>query len=400
MINIFQPSVGEEEAAAVAEVFAGNWLGHGPRTRVFETEFAGHLGVDPETVVFVNSGTAGLFLAVLALRLGRGDDVVLPSISFVGAANAVVTAGARPVFCDVDPVTLNPSAVDVERALTPRTAAVVLLHYGGLPGDVEAIARLCRERGVALVEDAACAVASSVGGRACGTFGDLAMWSFDAMKILVTGDGGMVRARDPEHAAAVRRLAYHGLARASGFSSSTSSPAAVAAQRWWEIDVREPGQRLVGNDVTAAVGSVQLRRLPGFVARRREIARTYDALLGGVDGIGLPPAAPADHVSSHYFYWVRLHPRIRDDVAADLLAQGVYTTFRYPPLHRVPVYGTDHPPLPGTDRAAAATLLLPLHQGLSDDDVRTVGHALVAAVRSRPASPLRAAPSTPPGGAS
>lgn len=377
MINVFQPSLGAEEAAAVAGVFAGNWLGHGPGTRAFEAEFAGHLGVAPESVVFVNSGTAGLFLAVQALRLGPGDEVVLPTISFVGAANAVVTSGARPVFCDVDPVTLNPTIDDVLQALTPRTAAVVLLHYGGLPGDVAAISRLCRDRGVALVEDTACAVASSVDGRACGTFGDLAMWSFDAMKILVTGDGGMVRASDPQTAEAVRRLAYHGLARASAFSST-----AAAARRWWEIDVREPGQRLIGNDVTAAVGRVQLARLPAFVARRREIANTYDALLAGVDGIAPPPPAPSGHTSSHYFYWVGLDPALRDDIAADLLAEGIYTTFRYPPLHRLPVYGGGSA-LPASDLAAARTLLLPMHQGLSDEEVRHVARALTASVERR-----------------
>ncbi|GLW05788.1 aminotransferase DegT [Microtetraspora sp. NBRC 13810] len=377
MINVFQPTLGDEELDAVRQVFAGNWLGHGPRTRTFEAEFAGHLGVDPQRMVFVNSGTTGLFLATELLGLGPGDDVVLPSISFVGAGNAVSVTGARPRFCDVDPRTLNPSAGDVARALTPRTKAVLVLHYGGYPGEIAGIAALCRERGVALIEDAACAVASSADGTGCGAFGDIAMWSFDAMKILVTGDGGMLYVRDPELADRARRLAYHGLEWHSGLAASARVP-----HRWWELNVQDFGRREIGNDVTAAIGSVQLRRLPGFVERRREIARAYDRLLAGADGIRLPPPLPDGHVTSHYFYWVQLDAGIRDQVAADLKERGVYTTFRYAPLHKVPIYRGDAE-LPGTEEAADTTLLLPLHQGLDDADVRTVADELRKAVEYR-----------------
>ncbi|MFD6949710.1 glutamine--scyllo-inositol aminotransferase [Nocardiopsis sp. TSRI0078] len=378
MINVFQPSLGREELTALEDVFADSWPGLGPRTTAFEEAFASHLGVDPRTVVFVNSATSGLFLAVELLGLGPGDDVVLPSVSFVGAANAVCAAGARPVFCDVDPRTLNPSADDVERALTDRTRAVVLLHYGGLPGDVEAVSRLCRERGVQLVEDAACAVASRVGDRACGTFGDVAVWSFDSMKLLTTGDGGMVLFRDPEEADRARRLAYHGLRHASGMSASRS-----VSRRWWDLDVEGFGRRIVGNDLTAAIGLVQLGRLPEFVERRRRVADAYDRLLAGAEGVEAPPPVPEGHTSSHYFHWVRLDPEDRDRVAAELLERGVYTTFRYAPLHRVPAYGSEGLRLPGAEEAAERTLLLPQHQGLSDADVERVAKELTAAVGRR-----------------
>ncbi|MFV0129290.1 DegT/DnrJ/EryC1/StrS family aminotransferase [Streptomyces sp. HMX112] len=377
MINLFQPQVGAEELDAVAQVFEDNWLGHGPRTKEFEAAFAAHLGVGPEHVVFLNSGTSGLFLALESLGLQDGDEVVLPSLSFLAAANAVLTSGARPVFCDADPRTLNPTATDVERSLTDRTKAVVVLHYGGCPGDIVRIAELCRERGVALVEDAACSVASRVDGRAVGTFGDLAMWSFDAMKVLVTGDGGMIYVKDAEQAARVRRLAYHGLAQPSGFGY------AKVSARWWELDVPEPGRRVIGNDLTAAIGSVQLRRLPEMVARRREIVARYDQELAGLDGLLTPPPLPAGHESTHYFYWVQMEPGLRDRVAGDLLSDGIYTTFRYAPLHKVPAYGTDAPALPGSDQAAERTLCLPLHPGLSDADVLTVAASLRKALDAR-----------------
>ncbi|MFC8623401.1 DegT/DnrJ/EryC1/StrS family aminotransferase [Streptomyces anulatus] len=379
MINVFQPTLGDEELAAVSEVFAGNWLGHGPRTKEFEEGFAAHLGVDPAHLVFINSGTAGLFLATELLGLGPGDDVVLPSASFVAAGNAIAATGARPVFCDVDPRTLNPTAAHIEQVLTSRTKAVLVLHYGGHPGEIAAIADLCREKNVTLIEDAACAVASTVEGTACGTFGDLAMWSFDSMKVLVTGDGGMLYVRDAELAARARRLAYHGLAQQSGFA------AAKVSHRWWELNVRDFGRRVIGNDITAAIGLVQLRRLPDFVARRRVITETYDRLLADADGVVLPPALPEGHTSSYYFYWVQLDPAIRDQVAADLLDSGVYTTFRYPPLHKIPAYLAAASDFPGTESSSENTLLLPLHQGLDDTDVHTVAAALRKAVEQRTA---------------
>lgn len=382
MINIFQPSLGADELAAVGAVFDSNWLGHGPRTAAFEKEFAAHVGVEPEHVVFINSATAGLFLVTELLGLDHGDDVVLPSISFVSAANAIASTGARTVFCDVDQHTLNPSVADVERALTPRTRAVLLLHYGGHPGEIVAIAELLRRRGVTLIEDAACAVASTADGRACGTFGDLAMWSFDAMKILVTGDGGMLYVRDAATAHRARRLAYHGLAQDSGMTSARVS------HRWWELDVQDFGRRVIGNDLTAAIGSVQLRRLPEFVARRRAVGESYDRLLSDLAGVRLPPALPAGHLSSHYFYWVQLDPAIRDVVAADLLENDIYTTFRYPPLHKVPAYGSNVE-LPATEAAAECTLLLPLHQAIDDGDIARVTGQLRAAVERRSIAAVR-----------
>ncbi|RZU51624.1 aminotransferase [Krasilnikovia cinnamomea] len=376
MINLFEPQLGDAELAAMQEVVHSRWIGHGPRTAAFEAEFAAHLGVDPAGVLFLASGTASLFLAVELLDLQPGDEVVMPSVSFIAAANAVLAEGARPVFCDVDPRTLNPSLEDVAAVVGERTKAVVILHYGGYPGDVRRIADFCRERGITLIEDAACSAASSVDGRACGTFGDLAIWSFDAMKVLTTGDGGMLYVRDPELARRARRLSYHGLARLSGFSG------AKVAGRWWKIDAQEPGRRVIGNDLTAAIGSVQLRRLGELVGRRKEIVDRYGRELAGVDGVRRPPELPAGHRTSYYFYWIQVPGAARDDIASDLLAAGIYTTFRYEPLHRVPLYGFTGS-LPHAEQLAAETLCLPLHPGLSDADVHTVVTELRSAVKRR-----------------
>jgi len=387
MIDLFQPQLGGKELAALAETIESKWIGHGPRAKEFEARFAEHVGVAPDHVLFLASGTAGVFLAIELLDLAPGDEVVLPSAFFVAAANAILARGARPVFCDVDPRTINPRLSDIENAVTPRTKAVVILHYGGYPGQVREIAAFCREAGITLIEDSACSVASKVDGRSCGTFGDLAAWSFDAMKVLTTGDGGMLYVRDPEQVDRARRLAYHGLGRLSGLDGAKVSDA-----RWWRQDVKEPGRRVIGNDLTAAIGLVQLARLDEFLAHRRAVVAQYDSELAGADGILVPPSLPEGHETSYYFYWVQLDETIRDRVANELYSAGIYTTFRYEPLHLFPLYGFEGS-LPDTERLADRTLLLPLHAGLTEDDVHTVAASLRKAVES--ASGSRDADSRP-----
>jgi aminotransferase len=378
MLNVFQPTLGDEELTAVREVFESGWIGKGPRTERFQQEFARHLGVRPGQLTSVNSCTEALFISMELLGVGPGDEVVLPSIGFIGAANAVASRGARPVFCDVDPRTLNARVTHVMAKISRRTKAVMILHYGGHPGEVAGIAELCRSRGIPLVEDTACSVASRVDGTSCGTFGDLGAWSFDSMKILVMGDGGMLFARDEDLAARAAKIAYLGLEQTSGISQVRQS------DRWWEFEISSFSRRSAGNDLTAAIGSVQLRRLPGFIARRRAIAEYYDRELSGVPGVRCPLPMPPGHESSHWLYWIQLDAEVRDSVARRLYEAGVYTTLRYPPLHKVRMFD-DTSVLPGAERAARETLNLPMHQALDDAAVDTVVSAVRAAVAGRAA---------------
>jgi aminotransferase len=377
MINVFQPSLGEEELSAVREVFESSWIGRGSRVENFESSFAEHIGADRDQVTSTNSCTEATFLAMELLDVGPGCEVVLPTVSFVGAANAVASSGARPVFCDVDPRTLNPTVEDIEAQLTPATKAVLLLHYGGYPGQVAQIAELCADRKIKLVEDAANAVASRVDGRACGTFGDIGVWSFDHGKIAVSVDGGMLYAHDPELAARAAKLAYFGMEQATGYSQAMRSHT-----RWWDFEVSSFSRRSIMNDVLAAIGNVQLGKLGEFLARRREVISCYDRALDGLPDVVLPPALPAGHETSYYLYWVQLDPDVRDMVARELYDRGIYTTFRYPLLHKVKAYGSDVE-LPRADRAAASTLCLPLHQKLSDSDIDLVTTALSEAIIDR-----------------
>lgn len=379
MINVTQPSIGAEELAAISAVFDTKWLGSGPRVEEFEQIFAAHLGVPAENVLFLNSATSGLFLTMELVGVGPGDEVVLPSNGFIANANCVVDAGARPVFCDIGDDVPNARVEDILAVLTPRTKAVMVLHYGGYPGEVEKIAALCAERGIALIEDAAVSVASSAHGRMCGTFGDFGVWSFDSRKVITTGDGGMVYVRDPEVARRARRLAYHGLEDRSSFTTAAKSP-----HLWWSFDIEDIGRRLVGNDMTAAMGKVQLGRLGEFVDRRRAIAQRYDRALAGVPGIRIPPPLPEGHLSTHYFYWVRFDSTaIRDAVSEDLLAQGIYTSWRYYPLHRIKRYGSADADLPVTELVSDTALLLPAHQDLRDEEVDLVAREVIKAVEAR-----------------
>jgi aminotransferase len=367
VINLFQPQVGVDELDAVAEVFGSSWLGVGSRTHEFEEAFAAYVGVQPSAVISLNCCTEGLFQAVNALHLGPGDDVIVPSISFIGAAHAVRSSGATVVLCDVDPLTLNPRPEHVLAALTERTRAVLVLHYGGRPGWVLELAEFAREHSLRLIEDAACSIGSFTEAGACGTLGDIGVWSFDAMKVLTTGDGGMVWCKSPEIAQRIRAGVTLG-GDSSGYSRRGQS------NSWWEVDPYGVGRRATTNDIAAAIGLVQLRRLPSFLARREEVAAAYDAALADLSWLQLPP--PRTPGDASVFYWIQASPADRDGLARHLMANDVYTSFRYWPLHQTRLYGAGIR-LEGAERAAASTLLLPLHQGLKDEDVERV----IAAVR-------------------
>lgn len=366
-VNLFQPSAGGAELQAIEEVFASNWLGTGNRVEQFERAFGDFIDRPADQLLTVTSCTEGLFQAMEALRLGPGDEVVLPTISFIGAAHAARNTGARVVLSDVDPHSLNPTADHLTSVLTPATRAVVILHYGGEAGAVREIADLARRHSLSLVEDAACGLGTFAAGRACGTFGDLGVWSFDSMKVITTGDGGMVWARDAEIAERIRSATRLGVG-SSGFGRR------VESTRWWEIDPRGVGRRAAINDVAAAMGLAQLRRLPEFLHRRRVIAAAYDERIRNLAWATMPERSDG---TARTFYWIQLDPIQRDRLAAHMLERDIYTSFRYWPLHRTRMYGTGET-LPGADHAAASTLMLPLHQGLTDSEVERVLEALGA----------------------
>ncbi len=368
MINVFQPSLGQEELKAVENVFKSNWIGKGQVVDEFEKAYAKHIGSDVSHVLSTNCCTEGLFSSMHLLGIQAGDEVIAPTCSFVGAGNAVCANGSKLVLCDVDKRTLNVRAKDIEKAITPKTKAALLLHFGGIPCEMDSIMSLCEEKGIKVIEDAAAGVCSSYKGKALGTIGDMGMWSFDAMKILVCGDGAMLYFKDPKIREKAEKWLYFGLEAKSGYENAV-------AQKWWEFDISSFGHRAVMNNVTAAIGLEQLSKLSEFMEKRKAIHEFYTKNLEGIDWIDLPPKLPKGSKSSYYFYHIQITNGKRNELAAYLRERGIYTTYRYFPLHRVKGYGVSGD-FPNADYAAENTLCLPIHQGLTQADAGMIVDAI------------------------
>tara|TARA_B100000902_G_scaffold54428_2_gene61162 strand:- start:3214 stop:4329 length:1116 start_codon:yes stop_codon:yes gene_type:complete len=362
MINIYQPSLGQEELNAIKKVFESNWLGKGKLTEEFVDNISSKLKSNSENFKTICSCTEGLFQSMNILDITDGDEVILPSISFIGAANAIVDCGAKPVFCDVDTRTLNVRVDDIEKNITDKTKAVIILHYAGVPCDMDDILDLCKRYNLKLIEDNANSPVSTYNDTYTGTIGDIGLWSFDAMKILVMGDGGLVYCKDIDLVKRLEYETYLGLKSASGFSNSIDT-------KWWEFDVELPGRRVIINDITAAIGLEQLKKLDGFISRRKKIHTMYSDRLESIDWIDTPLQIPTNKTSSYYMYHIQLDKR--DELAKHLKDNGVYTSFRYYPLHKVKYYDTALS-LKNTEYIMDRTLCLPLHQSLTDDDVNHI----------------------------
>jgi len=349
MINIFQPLLGLEELLAVAQTFESNWIGKGDKVSTFEYQFAKYLGVPADNVVSTNSATEALFQVLEYIDVD-GMEVILPSISFVGAANAVIANGGVPVFCDVDYKTLNTSLEYIEPLVTNKTIAIILLHYGGYPCDIQPIVKMANEKFICVIEDAACALGATYNNKPVGTLADFGIWSFDAMKTITCGDGGIIYCSLPDKG--LKHYMYLGMTSQSGISSDNN--------KWWEFEVTYPGRRSIMNDIAASIGLSQLAKLPDFLGKRAMYKSIYEQHLGEL------PILPGC-TSGHSFYWIQT-PR-RDELAKHLRDNDIYTTFRYWPCHKALGVNVG---LPNTEKAAQETLLLPLHQSLSYNDVMTV----------------------------
>jgi aminotransferase len=359
VIQIFSNSLGEEELAAIRSVFESRWLGKGPHCANFEKEMAAFFGT-PHAML-LNCCTAGIYIGLRALGIKPGDEVIVPTLNFVAIANAVIDLGAKPVFADVDLDRYNVLPSEIERLRTKKTKALFMLHYGGHAAAFDEIKAACGE--MYILEDAANAVATKYHGQHCGSLGDIGVFSFDAMKILVMGDGGALLAKDPAVFEQARFLSYLGLDERV---SSGQGAQKAGRDKWWEYDLEATSGRFISNDILASIGRIQLRKLPGFIARRKEIWDFYQKELAGVPGMILPPEPLPDSTSSYYLFWVRV-PGKRDELAHFLKERGIYTTFRYYPLHLVGHYG-DSSKLPNAERISNETINIPLHQNLSDDE--------------------------------
>jgi perosamine synthetase len=368
LIPLTRPRFGPEEAEAVREVLAGGWVAQGPTTAAFERELADAVGV--AHAVATSSCTTALHLAVLAAGVGPGDEVVLPAFTFPATANAVLYAGGVPVLADVDPATLNLDPRHAERLAGPRTKAVIGVHLFGAPCEIVALRELCDAHGLFLIEDAACALGTAVGGRRAGGFGDVACFSFHARKIVTTGEGGMLTTSRPELARLLESLRTHGADRAA--ETREDEGLAPAAPRYVRL-----GYNYRLSDVQSAIGRVQLRRLDEFVRERGEIARRYDRAFADLHGLRLPPAREGA-VHSYQSYVVVLErdaPLDAPALRAALGRAGISTRPGTYAIHTEPYY-RDHisepPSLPASEHAASSSVALPLYNGMDPGDMQRV----------------------------
>jgi perosamine synthetase len=327
--------------------------------------------------VATSSCTTALQLALRVVGVGPGDEVVVPSFSFIATANAVRYTGATPVFADVDAETGNLTARTVEPVLTGRTRAVMAVHQAGMPADIAALRALCDPREVPVVEDAACAAGSTYAGRPVGAGALLAAWSYHPRKLLTTGEGGMVTTDDPEWAVRLRRLREHGMTVSAADRHAAGS---VMVEEYAEV-----GFNYRMTDMQAAVGLVQLGRLPAMVARRRELAARYQTALSKVDGLRC--SRDPDHGTTNYqSFWVVLpedYPGTRNGVLAALAERGISGRRGIMASHLEPAY-RDHPhvPLPVSEHLTARSLILPLYHQLTEDEQDTVIDALTGALEA------------------
>lgn len=357
MINVFAADTDEQEFWSLYEpIVKTHWLGPGKIVENFESAISNRLGLPG--MCMVDSGSHALLLVIKLLDLPAGSDIIVPSFTWVACANAVLLSGHNVVFCDVDTETGNATHKTIKDALTANTRAIMLVDYAGLiPHDIDEIKKI----GLPIIEDAAHSINSKLNGISAGLFGDVAIYSFDSVKNLATPEGGGITSPDIKLIERAKELRYCGVK--SGFGQK-------GKDRWWECDQKEIWYKTSPNDISAAIGLVQLRKLDNMQARRKEIWDRYQVELKNT-----PPNVPVNAIHSYFTYLIRSNKR--DELAKKLLDNGIYSTLRYHPLHMNKIYKFDKY-LPNCEYLAEHGLNLPLHSRLGNEEVEKIIHLSIS----------------------
>ena len=374
------PDIGEAEIAEVVDTLRSGWVTTGPKAKRFEDDFTAFLGDPSLHSLAVNSATAGLHLALEACGIGSGDEVITTTHTFTATAEVVRYLGADVKLVDIDPATLCIDPAAVERAIGPKTKALMPVHYGGLAADMPALLAIARRHGLKVIEDAAHALPATSNGRLIGTLdSDATVFSFYANKTITTGEGGMVVTRDPAMAARMRTMRLHGMSRDAFDRFTAKVPS-------WYYEIVAPGFKYNLTDIAAAIGIHQLKRAGELQRQRQVVAANYDAALAGLPLV-LPPKPSAGDTHSWHLYPVRLtaDARVsRDAFIEALFAAGIGCSVHYIPLHLQPYwrdrYGLAAADFPHSQHAFEKLVSLPMYSRMSAADVDRVGAAARAAL--------------------
>jgi perosamine synthetase len=367
-IPLSEPDITEAEIEEVVSVLRSNRLSLGPKMEEFEASISGYVG-QPFGIA-VSSGTAGLHLCIRALGIGSGDEVIVPSFTFIAAANAIRYEGATPVFVDIEPLSLNLDPARVEEAITKRTRAIVVVHTFGVPAEMEALLDIAERHHLRIIEDACEAIGAEYDGRRVGTFGDAAVFAFYPNKQITTGEGGMVVTRDRHLATEIRAMRNQGR---------------YGSDAWHQHSILGWNYRL--SEINCALGCAQMRRIDHILSSRETVARTYEKALRGVEGVESPPVNLSKRRISWFVYVVRLAPRFsqqdRDAIARNMVDQGVGCGRYFAPIHTQPAYTIPiaHP-LPVTEAVSVRTLALPFFNRLDKRRILRVAEILGRAMNS------------------
>ena len=375
-----QPDIGEEEISAVSNALRSGWVTTGPKAREFEQNFAEFLGGGVEAVA-VNSATAGLHLGLEALGIGPGDEVITTTHTFTATAEVIRYLGADPVFVDIDAKTLCIDLSAVEAAITPRTKAVIPVHFAGRSADMERLLELTRRHGLKVMEDAAHALPTTCGGRLVGTLeSDITVFSFYANKTITTGEGEMIVTRNPALAKRARIMRLHGINR-DAFDRFTSNIPS------WYYEVVAPGFKYNMTDIAASIGIEQLKKAHSFQQKRAELAALYDEALRSLPVV-CPPHSSTGDIHSWHLYVVQLKQDVavsRDSFIKSMFEQGVGCSVHYIPLHLQPFwrdrYGLVPEMFPVSQDIFERSVSLPISTRMTVKDVQRVVGAVRVALR-------------------
>lgn len=363
-IPITKPYLGEEEKELVSQVIDSGWVSQGPRVAEFEEIFAGYVGA--RHAVATTSCTTALHAALSVSGIGSGDEVIVPSLSFIASANAVMHCGAKPVFVDIDTETCNINAESIEEFVTEKTKAIMPVHQMGLPADIDVIKDMAERYGLEIIEDAACAIGSEYKGKRVGGHGTIACFSFHPRKVITTGEGGMITTDNPEIAERLRMFRHHGMSVSDLERHHAES---VIIENYLQI-----GYNYRMTDMQAAMGIVQMQRLPEILKKRYDIAGRYNEAFSKISCLRVP-VVPEYARHNYQSYWLEIlgsAPLGRNELMERLLEKGISTRRGIMAIHQEPCYKQFKVKLPGTERITENTIILPLYPSMTDEEVQYV----------------------------